>query len=107
MCLAVGIPWIFESIHYFVHPNHNELPDGFCTSATEIFFHVIAILYYCRGRVRNGDFRNVSERFNDLQYLLDNMSQNFLPSVWLYDELYEPNLSKSSLPRMYTIRNWP
>ena len=44
LCLALGIPWIFESIQHFA--NVDSLP---CGSSTKIFFKITELLYFTRG----------------------------------------------------------
>ena len=46
ICLALGIPWIFESLHYLTHPH---IENNECFSATEIFFKITECLYFTRG----------------------------------------------------------
>ena len=46
ICLALGIPWIFESLHYLTHPH---VDNDECFSATEIFFKMTELLYFTRG----------------------------------------------------------
>ena len=46
ICLALGIPWIFESLHYLTHPH---IENNECFSATEIFFKISECLYFTRG----------------------------------------------------------
>eukprot|EP00092_Neocalanus_flemingeri_P019461 GFUD01021082.1.p1 GENE.GFUD01021082.1~~GFUD01021082.1.p1 ORF type:complete len:989 (+),score=143.59 GFUD01021082.1:2-2968(+) len=48
MFLVLGIPWIFESIHYLAHGNHEHMQNS-CSSNGEIFFRFISILNLCRG----------------------------------------------------------
>ena len=44
--LALGIPWIFESLHFLTHPH---IENNECFSATEIFFKITECLYFTRG----------------------------------------------------------
>lgn len=44
--LALGIPWIFESLHYLTHPH---IENNECFSATEIFYKITECLYFTRG----------------------------------------------------------
>ena len=48
MFLALGLPWIFENIHYSLHRNHEHAEDCI-KSPTEILFRLLSILYYSRG----------------------------------------------------------
>ena len=47
MFMALGIPWIFESIHYVAHVH--PLPPDECYSALEMFFRLMEFLYFSRG----------------------------------------------------------
>ena len=47
MFLALGLPWVFESIHYFAHDH--PLPKDECLSALEIFFRITEFFYFTRG----------------------------------------------------------
>lgn len=53
LCLVLGIPWIFECLHYLIHWNHEHLvvvlPESYCASATEIFFRICGGLNISRG----------------------------------------------------------
>ena len=48
MFLALGLPWIFECLHYSTHGDHLGMGD-YCHSATEIIFRILSIVNYCRG----------------------------------------------------------
>ena len=48
MFLALGLPWIFESIHHLAHGNHQQMQKS-CSSKGEIFFRIISIFGLCRG----------------------------------------------------------
>ena len=46
MLFILGIPWIFESIHFFLHRDYDQChPD----SVTELVFGFFSSLNYCRG----------------------------------------------------------
>ena len=47
MSISMGLPWIFESIHYTIHRNHET--KEICQSALETFFRVLSILNCSRG----------------------------------------------------------
>ena len=48
MFLALGLPWIFESIHHLAHGNHQHMQNS-CSSKGEVFFRVVSIFGLCRG----------------------------------------------------------
>ena len=47
MAFSMGLPWIFESLHYSVHKNHETAE--ICQSALETFFGIMSILNCSRG----------------------------------------------------------
>ena len=49
MFLALGLPWILESIHYSAHRDHGDLMENLCTEPSEIVFRILSVLYYSRG----------------------------------------------------------
>ena len=78
MSFSMGLPWIFESIHYAVHKNHGTAET--CQSALETFFGIMSILNCSRGIIiffifvckksvwnklkRTEPFRNLNRRLN-------------------------------------------
>ena len=78
MSISLGLPWIFESIHYTIHKNHEQADS--CQSALETFFGILSILNCSRGIIlffifvckrsvwkklqRTEPFRNFSSRLN-------------------------------------------
>ena len=48
MFLALGLPWILESIHYSAHRDHSIMENR-CTEPSEILFRILSVLYYSRG----------------------------------------------------------
>ena len=47
MSICMGLPWIFESIHYTIHKTHKT--KEICQTALETFFRVLSILNCSRG----------------------------------------------------------
>ena len=47
MSLILGVSWILESVHHFLHPTHEN--SDVCTSATEIFFRLVDVFNLSRG----------------------------------------------------------
>ena len=78
MSMSMGLPWIFESIHYTIHKNHEQAE--ICQSALETFFGIMSILNCSRGIImffifvckrsvwkklqRTEPFRNFNRRLN-------------------------------------------
>ena len=78
MSISMGLPWIFESIHYTIHRNHET--KEICQSALETLFRILSILNCSRGIImffifvfkrsvwkkvqRTEPFRNFNSRLN-------------------------------------------